>query len=327
MKQGKFIISLDFELFWGVRDKRSLTSYGNNIAKVHTIVPEMLSIFKEYNVHATFATVGFLFAKNKEELVQYSPQEKPQYKDSNLSPYLDNFTSVKEEHENDLHHYAVNLINLIKNYPEHEIGSHTFSHFYCKEEGQTATDFEADIKAALRIAKDNSVVIESLVFPRNQFRKDYVDICSVYGIRAYRGNEKVWFQNPESEHDTSFLKRVFRTFDCYVDISGPHTYKISDLAGQKPYNIPSSRFLRPYKEKGGALLEQLKIRRIKNGMSYAAKNNEVYHLWWHPHNFGANTKENFVSLIEILKHYRVLHEKYGFESMTMLELANEMDSI
>ena len=34
---GKFIISLDFELMWGVRDEKDKPTYGNNITGVHKI--------------------------------------------------------------------------------------------------------------------------------------------------------------------------------------------------------------------------------------------------------------------------------------------------
>ena len=58
-----------------------------------------------------------------------------------------------------------------------------------------------------------------------------------------------------------------------------------------------------------------------NEMTYAAKNNELYHLWWHPHNFGVNINENMDNLVTLLKHYQLLHTKYGFASLTMKEAA------
>ena len=59
-------------------------------------------------------------------------------------------------------------------------------------------------------------------------------------------------------------------------------------------------------------------------MTHAAKNNLMYHLWWHPHNFGVDQDENFKFLEEILKHYQYLNKKYNFESITMSNLANEI---
>lgn len=40
----------------------------------------------------------------------------------------------------------------IKNNGNHEIGSLTFSHYYCHETGQTIEQFEDDLKSAVAIA-------------------------------------------------------------------------------------------------------------------------------------------------------------------------------
>jgi hypothetical protein len=61
-------------------------------------------------------------------------------------------------------------------------------------------------------------------------------------------------------------------------------------------------------------------------MTYAAKNNLAFHLWWHPHNFGKNISENFSFLEKILLHYQQLHQQYHFESMSMCDLANELNN-
>ena len=61
MKKGIFTISLDFELLWGVRDNPNLESYKKNILEVQYIIPELLKIFDQFDIHCTWATVGFLF--------------------------------------------------------------------------------------------------------------------------------------------------------------------------------------------------------------------------------------------------------------------------
>ena len=84
MKTGKFVISLDFELMWGVRDKRTINDYGQNILNVHQVIPQTLELFRKYAVCGTFSTVGFLFFKTKEELLANLPSIKPQYEDKSL---------------------------------------------------------------------------------------------------------------------------------------------------------------------------------------------------------------------------------------------------
>jgi peptidoglycan/xylan/chitin deacetylase (PgdA/CDA1 family) len=325
--KGQFVISLDFELFWGVRDSRTIKDYGPALAKVHDIVPDTLLMFREYGIKATFGTVGLMFSQDKKEMISYSPELKPNYKDRNLSPYSDGFSLVKDNAGDDPYHYGLSLIETIaRDYPEHEIGTHTFSHYYCQEPGQNLEEFRADLLSAIAIANAKGIELYSLIFPRNQYNPDYLEVARELGILTYRGNEKAWYYAPKSEERTSLMKKVFRTLDCYINISGHNCYKLIDLFPEIPYNINSSRFLRPYMPKGGAPLEYLKLKRIKDSMSYAAKNKLLYHIWWHPHNFGFNTDKNMDTLRSILEHYKKLNVQYGFESTTMLECSAMLDS-
>ena len=68
ISNGILVVSLDFELFWGVRDKKAISDYGANILRVRTVVPRLLALFEKYEVHVTWATVGFLFFSTYNEL-------------------------------------------------------------------------------------------------------------------------------------------------------------------------------------------------------------------------------------------------------------------
>ena len=87
MSKGIFTISLDFELFWGVRDHRTLENYGSNISNVHQVVPRLLALFEKYDVHCTWATVGFLFFNDKKEMLPYLPSSRPGYLQKEYDPY------------------------------------------------------------------------------------------------------------------------------------------------------------------------------------------------------------------------------------------------
>ncbi|SHJ59318.1 Polysaccharide deacetylase [Arenibacter nanhaiticus] len=315
---GKFVISLDFELLWGMRDEKTIAEYGENILGVWKVIPRMLDLFEKYEVSATFATVGFLLASDKEGLMKFFPKRKPQYKNPNLSPYNGHFHLVKDSEAEDKYHYASDLINLIRKYPNHEIATHTFSHYYCNAEGQTIEDFRSDIKSAISIGNHVGICYKSLIFPRNMFNEEYLKVCEEHRILAYRGNEIAWCYR--AEKGVSKLKykskQAFRLLDSYINLTGHHCYSLEDITKSKPYNIPSSRFLRPYAP-GLRALESFRKKRILDSMTFAAKNNLLYHLWWHPHNFGSKQDENFNFLEDILVHYKKLNEQYGFESITM----------
>ena len=72
------------------------------------------------------------------------PQKKPKYSNPNLSPYQGHFNLVADNESVDPLHFGSSLIEQIKN-EKQEIGSHTFSHYYCLEKGQTKEDFREDL--------------------------------------------------------------------------------------------------------------------------------------------------------------------------------------
>lgn len=322
MTKGKFVISLDFEIFWGVRDAVKLKNYKDHLLGVHESIPLLLNLFKKYSINATFATVGFLFFKNKNELCNNLPEKKPQYFNSNLSPYNGHLQLIGNNEKEDPFHFGSNLIEEIVNASQ-EIGCHTFSHYYCLEKGQSTEDFREDIAAAKRIASENGIDLKSLVFPRNQYNEDYINICNEMGFTSFRGNEKSWLFSSETQGFMMVLRRPFRLLDSYINLSGFNCYSSADMRKYKIINIPSSRFLRPY-SKSAKVFENLRLKRITNSMDYASRKGLAYHLWWHPHNFGNNVSENFSFLEKILIHYKKLNKEYNFESVNMQQLAKEL---
>ncbi len=320
---GALVISLDFEIMWGVFDKpTSRTAYLKNLYGVKKAIPAMLDLFKKYDVHATFATVGLLFADSRQDIINYSPIHKPEYLNKSLSPYFTEMEKIGESEYDDPLHYAPSLINEITASGLHEIASHTFCHYYCLEKGQTTLAFEADLTGAVNIAKKRNIVLNSIVFPRNQFNEEYLTVIKKLGFTSYRGNENVWMYNARNRDEETLGRRAARLIDSYMNISGHNIYKWEEISDTKGLcNIPASRFLRPYSRKL-AILEHLRLRRIKSGMLAAAKRGHIYHLWWHPHNFGVNTEKNIKFLEEILKYYQKLRNEYKFSSFTMNEVSD-----
>jgi peptidoglycan/xylan/chitin deacetylase (PgdA/CDA1 family) len=320
--EGKFVISLDFELMWGVRDKRTIESYGANVAGVRQAMPAMLELFAKYKVNVTFSTVGFLFAANREELAGFIPAVKPQYADANLSPYAEVETIGHDEND-DPYHFGYSMLMAIARSSQHEIGTHTFCHYYCLEPGQTVEAFRQDIQAAKRIASAKGMEVRSLVFPRNQFNAEYLAVCVEAGIDSYRGNPVSFLYAARNKNDESLFRRALRIIDAYVNITGHHCHTKQYVLSSRPVNVAASRFLRPYSRKL-SFLESLRLRRIKKAMLHAAKRKKLFHLWWHPHNFGANLSENLHFLDSILLYYQELNRCYGFDSITMTGITNEI---
>ncbi len=321
-----FVISLDFELLWGVKDHRTIESYGKAIIGGRVAITNMLSLFAKEEIHATWATVGMLMFEGKEELLKNLPDQKPIYTDPTLSNY-NGIDQVGMNEKEDPYHFGKTLLDQIIQTPFQELASHTFSHYYCLEEGQSLQDFSADTDAFVERRKSLKIKPSSIVFPRNQYNASYIEVLKQKGFSSFRGNESHTLYTARSRKKESQVRRLLRLMDGYYNISGHHTYRIEKLQEEKGLlNIPSSRFLRPYH----ALLsfmEKRKIRRIKDSMSYAAMHGEIFHLWWHPHNFGTHPDQMMDQLIDIIAHYKLLQRKFGMSSMTMKEITDHYRQI
>lgn len=316
MKKGAFVISLDFELHWGAAEKWDLEVKKDYFDATRKSIPAVLSLFERYDIRATWATVGFLFAKDKQQLLAFLPTERPSYVNTSLSYYhLIDSGQVGQNEQDDPYHFAPSLISKIVETPGQELASHTFAHYYCNEPGQTEHQFDLDLRAAQALSKENfGIELKSLVFPRNQFNSAYIKIAAQNGIKVVRSNPDVWFWK-----STSPLVPLARAADTLFPISGPLDFKEPITGPDEVLLLPASRFFRPYvaREK---TIRKLKLDRIKSEMHKAAKNDKVYHLWWHPHNFGYSTEENLADLEAILHWFEYLKGKYGFMSKSMIEM-------
>ena len=311
---GKFVISLDFELHWGGVEKWNIEDKKKYFQDTVEFIPELLQLFESYQVKVTWATVGFLFAKDKEQLINYSPTLKPTYNQKELS-YYNIISSIGKDEKSDPLHFAPSLIDLILKTPGQELASHTFTHYYCNEPGQTVEQFDADLKAAQAIAQENfGVTLKSLVLPRNQFNEAYLEVAHKNGIRVLRSNPDVWFWNGDYRR----MSPLLRAIDTLVPLSKSLSFK--EVKEQKGVVLlPASRFFRTYKY-NERIIQRIKKNRIKREMTYAAKQGNIYHLWWHPHNLADDIAMNRKQLIEILDHFKVLKSKYNFTSLNMGDL-------
>lgn len=320
MKNGVFVISLDFELHWGVFDKVELEDNINYFENTRKVIPKMLDIFKKSEARVTWATVGMLFLKNVKEWKLEIPEKKPSFTNTKLSAY-----SWMDNNERKLLncncHFAPDLVDQVQETEGQELSSHTFSHYYCLEEGQKLEEFENDLKAFRKQLLNKSEESYSLVFPRNQYNKSYLEICSRFNVKIVRTNPKSWFWNELTKE--TLTKKVFRTLDCYIPISKT-IYPINDVVEDEQSKVvllPASRFLKPVSKFG--FLNKLRLHRIKNEMTKAAKENKMYHLWWHPHNYGNHPEQSIKDLKSIIDHYIFLSKKYKMESLNMIDIYNQ----
>lgn len=314
---GAFVVSLDFEMYWGVRDFIMTNDhYKKNLVGEREAISALLDLFEEFRIAATWATVGFLFADSGRKLKEFMPRVLPKYRNSSLSPYNEACEGFIDESIKG----APEMIELIRKSPRQEVGTHTFSHYYCLEEGQNAESFSADIESAVAIARASGVELRSIVFPRNQYNPNYDEILVRNGIICFRGNQLSRMYNFNSDVQHNPFYRMTRLADSYVNVSGLNTYAWERAHRGRLADVAASMFLRPVTREN-SFLNELQFRRIVKSLEYAARAKEIFHLWWHPHNFGVNLEENIFFLRRIFERFHEMRVKHDMRSLSMAETA------
>lgn len=320
MMNGHFLISLDFELVWGLAgwNLSRIELYKRNLLLAKDALCKIVHLLEKYDMKCTIGYVGAMNYTSLQELQMTNNALIPSYTNLLYASFVSLLPYMGKELDESLFlaHQEVEMLQMKTNV---EVASHTYSHYYCLEEGQTIEDFENDVRMAKENAMKQGVNLVSIIFPRNQVNDDYLNICRKYGFTHFRGMLNNFLYKPSKTSFRYSPMGALRFLDTYLNISGSNTFTIEDTKGKELIDVPGSRFLRPYSQ-NFFFLEGLKVRRIKKSMTDAAKNGRIYHLWWHPHNFGVNMQENLSLLEKICRHFNYLKEAYYFNSSFMSEI-------
>lgn len=278
-------------------------------------------MFREYEIYATWSTVGFLFCESRDELCERRPKVLPRYAPG-TDPY-EFARGIGKDEKEDPFHFAPSLIGLIRSTPHQEIGSHTFSHMFCLEKGATREAFAADLEAAMDVAGMHGLRLRSLVFPKNQINADCLKECERHGLDCYRSARSHWIYAPRDDRRNRLPIRALRLADTYLPLTDGETSNPLTETSCQPLALGASRFLRPW-TRVAAPMDPLRLRRITRGLDEAAERGKVFHLWWHPHNFGLQTAQNIDFLRRVLDHAASLRDENRLLSLNMAELATRV---
>jgi hypothetical protein len=75
--------------------------------------------------------------------------------------YLDEVGNTEKD---DPYYFGFTPLKDVQRRPGQEIATHTFSHYYCLEEGQTPDQFRADIDAAVAVAARQGIELRASYF-------------------------------------------------------------------------------------------------------------------------------------------------------------------
>ena len=250
-KTGVFCISIDLELLWGRRDMPNLYYFEKRIPEERRVIDKLLALFKKYKIPATWATVGKIYEKG----------------DSNYS--------------------GLDIIKKIKDTPNQEIGSHSYTH-----------PVFTDISKSEAIIEFKDFKQKSFVYPRNKIK--YLKELKNSGFKSYRGADK---------NQRELL--IPRNPPIYNPVI---TDGILNIRGSMYF--VSGRGLKRFLPQG------LRFIKSKMGIDSAIKQNKVFHLWFHPMDFVDDSQKIFSDFEKLLDYASNKRNTGKLSIMNMGQISN-----
>lgn len=177
------------------------------------------------------------------------------------------------------------FINLIQKNKDQETSSHSYSHEDFTKISNKMADKEFKKPKAT-----------TFVFPRNHIA--HLDLLKKNGFKAYRGKDKSKFELLIPRVPPTANPKLLKGL-----IELPSSMYFVSARGYKKY-IPS--WLRPLKS--------------KLGINRAIKNNEIFHIWFHPVDFVDDTNNLLSQFEDILKYARQKSDEGKLEIKNMSQI-------
>lgn len=288
--KGVVVLSADFEMAWAFRFSKKQHENAEKLGiQERKNVPILLSLFEQYNIPVTWATVGHLLLercnRSKDSLAHPDMMRPSYYENKNWSFSEGDWYDADpcSDYQKAPAWYASDLIDMIIKSPvKHEIACHTFSHIDCSNEFCPGELFKAELKECIKAAEAKKIKLVSMVFPGGTL-----------------GN-------------FSILKEL--GFSCYRKIMRYHI-DVPAIDQNGLVQIPSSYAL--YRSYPGWTSKRY-IRMATSFLKIAAKNKMVAQFWFHP-----SLDPWYINnvLPTILDTIRVMVDDGNMEVLTMGQLA------
>jgi hypothetical protein len=299
------VISLDFELRWGIHDVYGLDfeACRASIERLRDAVPALVKLLVGHDIRATWAIVGAIACRSWDDYFTRAP-EPPRYERSGLAV---NPRYADLDPKGTLH-FAPDLVQTIASAPGQLLGTHTFSHLYLRERGVTPADLAADLVATAELYREHyQTVPRSLVFPRNQCA--FVDVVRASTIRVWRGNQKPWYYEREDSEHYNIVPRVLKL----VDELNPFSTRAARLEGDM---TRASLFLRLSLPD---MLWHAHLQRIRRELR-SLQPGHVFHIWFHPDTLGEDTETRLSRVEQVLELLATTRARNGIYSCAMEDL-------
>lgn len=308
-------ISFDYELLWGVWDKVEPRYFQTNVSSANTAIRGILAAHRRLAIPCTFAIVGALLARNQTPRDIIKASQRPNTEKAEFDRILAKQVVTREHIQ-----APDDILDILRDDPLFEIGSHTHTHIYALEasESTLAADFEQfnDVFAR-RFDKEP----RALVMPKNQVTPAALRTAKASGYHSIRVNPDAWLYRPIVRGRVmSHVIRLLRMADSFLPLIELNPSSMFVEQNREGLTLHVGQyFLRPWFPYRG--LFTLHLLRLKLALFLAKRRVHQVHFWLHPHNLGRNPVEalsNYNRFLDWLKH----HENAGsirFEHMSVAD--------
>lgn len=305
---AKFILSLDCEGKWGMAD--AITAYHDHhltTAKLRDAYVRLLALFHRYELPVTFAFVMAFLLSDEE-----------QREDEHLFPHcaqgvewLRHFRAAQAA--DSLEGWTLpELLDLVQADARHEVACHGFSHLPL--DGNTTPQASAakEFAACRDVADRRGLNLETLVYPRNQI--GHVSLLGKYGFRGFRhrlrrrAGRAGQLMALAAEWNVRQAAQPSPAYDPYGAIDIPSGFFFNWRVGARRLVPPAVTALR-----------------WKRMIDHAGEE-DVVHLWLHPHNI-ITGPETYDVLERVLRNVADMRDRGRLETMTQADYCRDLNKV
>lgn len=316
VSQGVFTISIDVELAWGVFDLPDVAGFLPAIGQTRVIVKELLTLFRRHGISATWAVVGHLFLDRCER------------QDGTIHPEITRpnhawfpYDWFRDDPGTDCDAaplwYGLDLVRAVREAtPLQEIGLHSFCHMIYGDPGCSREAADSDLREARRVTEGMGIAPVSFVFPRDL--PGYLDLLAAHGFLCYRDQPSWWFRNLPGRR----LIQAGHLLDDFLGLPSPTVRPRLEDCGL--VNIPGSMLFRHARGIRRIIPAMSRVRKARAGIQRAIARGEIFHLHFHPWNFGWSRGTLMAAFSRILKIAVAERDAGRLEILSMGEVARRV---
>ncbi len=310
---GAFVFSLDFELAWGYQH----LPHAPDLRPLYRIVPQILDIFKTYDVSATWAAVGHLMLSHEQAQSEY--------------PRIDGVPYHGEEGTEVF--YAPALVQSILDCPTHqELACHSFTHAPIGSSRCPADVARQELQRCQVAGEKWGRRMESVVFPWNVVGR--VDLLEECGYKCYRAENSEWYWFRQVRRFAScaprtlpwrvaqYAIRSLRLIDELACLAPPlpRPRRLGDV-----WEIPHSMFFPGFSGVSSLVPADWRRRRAVVGLRRAAARKRIFGMFTHPHNLLSGTEPLLRALEGICRQAAALRDAGRLKILTMAQAREALE--